>query len=260
LTKILQRQYSKKEIFRIYGTTNIEKIEKIQELSIHERSKIKLIHGHCHFGVHKMLPQLSTYITMLRNPVKRVISHYYFAKKTPYHYLYEIIEQKKMSLEDYITSQITCELDNEQVRLISGNVHVAYGHCTEEMLEVAKNNLKKYFSVVGTLEHFDKTLIALQSELGYKNIFYVKQNVNISNSDLDINKKTIQLIESNNQLDINLYNYALELQDALFCRHLVNDKLANFQRFNNLYGFYNMYVNSLKSNIKPFFKGKKTFR
>ena len=248
LTQILDRQYSTQEILPSYKNSK-PRFDKLSSLSTPEKYQIKLIRGHFPFGVHEMLPQHSTYITMLRDPIKRVISNYYFAKKTPSHRLYETINQEGMSLEEYITSEINPQLNNGQVRLISGNTDVAYGKCTNEILEKAKHNLKTYFSVVGTVENFDRTLIALREILGYKNICYTKANTNQSNKSNHIDNKLINLIKNYNILDIELYNYAIELQEEIFNHVRVDNKLVKFQRINMLYSWYEYFRTYLNSTL-----------
>src|SRR6185295_12324969 len=42
-----------------------------------ERNEIDVFAGHVHFGIHEKLSEPATYLTMLRDPVERIISHYY---------------------------------------------------------------------------------------------------------------------------------------------------------------------------------------
>lgn len=245
LKHVLQRQYLKEERLDLHGVSSLEKLDK---LSDGEKRSLKLIQGHFPFGVHEMLPQPSTYITMLRDPVKRVISTYFYAKRTPSHRHYEKINQEGISLKDYIASEINPQLNNGQVRLLSGEIDVAFGDCNEQMLEKAKSNLNNYFSIVGTLEHFDKTLIAIGEVLGYDNVFYTKANVSLKKSEVD--SEVIHLIKADNQLDCELYNYAITLQEEMFNRLGVNHKLVNFNRMNTLYSLYGSFLNSVQSKLK----------
>jgi hypothetical protein len=246
LRNILQRQYLEEEILNLHGVSSLEKLEK---LSDGEKRQLKLIQGHFPFGVHEMLPQPSTYITMLRNPVKRVISTYFYAKRTPFHRDYETINQERMSLKDYMISKLNPVLNNGQVRLLSGEINVTFGDCNERMLEQAKNNLNKYFSVVGTLENFDQSLLAIKEILGYKNIFYTKLNTSQSKNDKEFDSEIIDLIKYYNNLDLELYNNVTDWQKESFTRLRVNEKLASFNRINTLYSWYQSLINPLKSTL-----------
>ena len=44
--------------------------------------------GHMLFGLHAILPQPATYITVVREPVDRVISSFYFMRNYKLHPLY----------------------------------------------------------------------------------------------------------------------------------------------------------------------------
>src|SRR5690606_18742995 len=130
----------------------------------------ELIKGHMPFGVHEYLPNESTYITMLRDPVERVISHYdYVLRRTTHHLRARIIESN-MDLEAYVTSGITHEMDNGQVRLLSGHDDdLPFGACSELHLQQALRNLREHFSVVGLAERFDHSILLMQHALGWRN-------------------------------------------------------------------------------------------
>ena len=65
----------------------------------------------------------TTYITVLRDPVDRIASHYYYAKRYPTHYLHKEITGRNMSLQDYASARLSDELDNGQVRMLAGVVN-----------------------------------------------------------------------------------------------------------------------------------------
>ena len=155
-----------------------------KKLSPSRKKKIKMLRGHMPFGLHALLPQNATYITILRHPVERIISHYYYVLRTPEHYLHADVAANKIDLENYVYRGISTELDNGQTRLLSGylsgavhNQDIDYGGCTREMLEKAKNNLSNHFSVVGLSEHFDESLLLMKQRLGWRSPYYVKHRV-----------------------------------------------------------------------------------
>jgi hypothetical protein len=57
---------------------------------------------------------------MMRDPVDRVISHYYFIKRSSEHPLNRVITERNFSLEDYARFEGSKELKNDQARLIAG--------------------------------------------------------------------------------------------------------------------------------------------
>ena len=211
LNSIIQRHYDLDSIFKINGNCPKASIDKFKNLTEAERKRIKLVNGHMSFGLHDFLPNASTYITMLRHPVERIISHYYYVLRTPNHYLHDKVTSQNMNLKDYISSGISQELENDQTRLLSGigQKNFNLDRSSNDMLEAAKRNLTEKFVVVGLTEKFDETLILLQEKLGFKHILYIEKNVTKDRPKIqNISEETAKLIKQKNQLDIELYKYA----------------------------------------------------
>lgn len=248
LNKIIKRQYRPDKIYIVRDSKNSHKrfqdcIDEIKVLPLAEREKIKVLRGHMGFGLHDFLPQPSVYLTLLRDPVERVISHYYFVLRTPHHYLHQKVTSEKMSLEDCIYSGISPELDNGQTRLLSStngdvDLPIPFGHCNEEMLERAKENLRKYFVGVGLVESFDESLLLFKKLLNWNNIFYTKRNVTQNRpSQSNFSPETLQLIRKHNEFDLELYQYAAGLFQKQIAHQIpsLKEELQKFQWRNSLY-------------------------
>lgn len=205
LSWIIQTLYQKSTL---YSGQNIlflkDKIEQSEALL-----------GHFHFGIHRHFSKPSFYITMLRDPVDRIISEYYYIKKEPSinSYISNLIKSNKMSLEEYVVydEKFFSRPKNKQTRYFCG------GQTPD--LELAKKNLSDHFLIVGITELFDESVSLMKHELGWKNLNYLKRNVNndkpLKN---DFSTKTIDKIIENNTLDIELYQYS---------KDLLNKKLQN---------------------------------
>ena len=74
----------------------------LRELSQRRLQKTRMFKGHMVFGLHEVLPQPATYITVLRDPVDRVISAFYFMRTYKLHPLYWRLEFGNWSLEDFV--------------------------------------------------------------------------------------------------------------------------------------------------------------
>jgi hypothetical protein len=240
LRRIIEKQYEPSTIFTIPSFYSSK--EEFRQVAEFQLKEIKVLKGHMFFGLHEVLPKPSTYITLLRDPVERIISHYYYVLRNPSHYLYKDVKSKNMSLKEYASSGLSVELDNGQTRLISGfNFPDHSQPASQEMLEVAKQNLKLHFAVVGIAEEFNKTLIILKKEFGWKMHFYVKENTTKNRPMKErISKETLDVIRNYNELDIELYRYAKDIFEDL-----VNQQDASFEReikvFNLLNGVYQSY-------------------
>jgi hypothetical protein len=74
--EILIRQYGARAVYTVGGrhrTTG--DLRRIRSLDV---DKVRVIQGHIPFGVHELLRRESTYVTLLRDPVERIVSLYRF--------------------------------------------------------------------------------------------------------------------------------------------------------------------------------------
>lgn len=75
LRKIVERFYSKENIYFIYTrASGFHDLEDLYALSDAEMVKIRIFMGHVSFGLHKIIPKPCTYVTILRNPIDRIVS------------------------------------------------------------------------------------------------------------------------------------------------------------------------------------------
>src|SRR5207249_5331452 len=56
-----------------------------------ELDRLELVAGHVPYGVHEFLRRPVTYVTLLREPVERVVSHYWFVRTEPGHYPFQAV-------------------------------------------------------------------------------------------------------------------------------------------------------------------------
>lgn len=259
LHQIIERQYKSNAIFSLNVETNEEFINEFTKLSESQRKNIRVLKGHMNFGLHKFLPQPFPYITMVRDPVERIISHYYYILRNPTHYLYNEVTSRNMSLKDYVCSEISIELDNDQTRLLAGRhkTDVGFGKCSSNVLETAKKNIEEHFAVVGISEKFDETLILLKKLFGWKLPFYIKANVTTNRLlKKEIAEDTLKVIEKHNELDIELYTYAKKRLEQLIIQQgpSFERELELFKLLNKPYGKVFSFSHPVMHNIKSFAK------
>ncbi|MCK5057140.1 MAG: sulfotransferase family 2 domain-containing protein [Candidatus Aminicenantes bacterium] len=172
-----------------------------------------LIRGHFEFGWHYFLSRPFTYFTILRDPVERVISEYFYILRSPGHPLFSHVAKKNVSLVDFVKKW---NAPNLQTKKISGTTFAKNSGVSQDvevnadnMLKMAKENLNKHFAVVGLTERFDETLILFKREFGWDWPFYIRDNVTKDKvAGEDIPSSTIDIIKEYNRLDIELYEYA----------------------------------------------------
>lgn len=202
-----------------------QSISHFQNLPRSEREKLRCVMGHGTYGLHDHLPGSTEYITIFRHPVSRVISNYYYVRRSPEHRVYE--EANEMSLREYATSGVNTALDNQMTRNVTGTT----GGGDEKTLQKAKDILDKRFGVVGLVKRFDESLLLMKERYGWEDIAYRKRNVTSDRPRKeDLLEHTIQEIEERNQLDIELYEYGQNRLSRKLERTDLNRKLRSLRR------------------------------
>jgi hypothetical protein len=239
LQKIIERQYPPQSLYTLESQRELELIAELKNMSQARRAEIRMLQGHLNMSqkLHEFLPGPATYCTMLRDPVERVISHYYFVRDTPGHYLQDFATEK--SLKELLESRQVLMLNDTHVRLLSGVWgDLGFGECTQETLETAKRNLREHFSVVGLTERFDETLLLLKSVYGWQNVYYTRKNVTPNRPARDeLPPDDLEAIIEANPLDVQLYQYATTLFEEQLRQQgpLFPLKVKAFQSINRLH-------------------------
>ena len=157
--------------------------------------------GHLYYGLHEYLPQGATYITMLREPVARFLSSYYFILRRPLHPLHRKLKKERLGVEDYL--RLVPHRHNLQCRLIAGIEDKVIDD--ESLLDTAKEHLAKSFSVVGICERFEESLMLIAKTFGWEVPFY--ENRKVSKNRSRVEQKAIDMIREHDRLDLELYEF-----------------------------------------------------
>lgn len=204
LLTILDQQFSADE------TCEHRHAETILDLPQAELDKYRLIRAHGTFRqFEKVCKPSSIFITMLREPIDRVLSTYYYLTTSPENFYYNQV--KAMGLKEFINwdSRDRWIIDNHQTRLITGTNLISQ---TPDLNE-AKRIIRDRFKFVGLLERFTDSIQLLSYIFGWQ---FAEENrkVNITSTrpkKTELASQIIDDIKAINQLDIELYNYAAQL-------------------------------------------------
>jgi len=244
--QVLNRQYKVEHILYIEpGKDRRGSIDAFWQLPEDRKAHLRCIHGHMPFGLHQWLPQPATYITILRNPVERVVSYYYFVRRTRVHHFHSELVEKNMSLEDFVRKIVDINETNLQTRWISGCVDFdsllmpPYEQLPANALDLAKENIKKYFAVCGLTERFDESVLLMQRVLGWRNVYYMRRNVGRRRPPREqMPSSTLRLIEKYEEKDLALYEFAGERLTEMFDAYGIFAKqVQRFRTLNRLLGF-----------------------
>lgn len=208
LIRVLERQYPAGTIIKAGGMSP-EAVRAALAAS-DGRGGTRAITGHVPFGVHRLLATDFTYVTVLRDPVERAISHYHYARKLPSHPLHAEIAR------GLTLAEASRQNANSQTRYLADeSVRGTAGTVDREALESAKANLARHFSVVGLAERFDETLVLLRRRLGWKIRAVPNSNVTRNRPARSAHSDSeLAAVRAANELDAELYAWVRERFDA----------------------------------------------
>jgi hypothetical protein len=166
-----------------------------------------------------------------------MMSEYYYILENPDIDHYARIKAENMSLVDFATQGMYGSMDNLQTKYLSGRKNPAYGVYSADLLEIVKENLRKYFVVVGITEQFDESLIFMKRTLGWRTPYYVRENVTRHRPGKDsLKPEEVRVIQDISRMDCELYDWArqrftqqIEAQGEDFADDVRAFKLLNRQ-------------------------------
>jgi hypothetical protein len=147
------------------------------------------------------------YVTMIREPIARLVSHYHYILHHTHHPMHERFKQFA-SVEEGVQH---LRMNSQTLMLAGVSVRT---ECTPEILEQAKHNLENLFAAVGVLERFDESLMLYKQVLGWPMPAYLPPE-NVGRTDKSpISAALRQQLYEQNQFDVALYRHVEALLDA----------------------------------------------
>jgi galactose-3-O-sulfotransferase len=205
----------------------------------------RFLTGHTYYELFRLLPRNPVFITMLRDPIERSISHFEQLRRVPDHAFWKhdwmLKDPQVLSLEEFIEIPETREwVTNLQTRYIAAQFEpeirtlqdVSSSKEQFHLLDVerAKNRLTE-FVFVGLLEEFDRSMHLLSYTFGWPLVKI--QSLNVSPARMqreDIAPATLDALIALNELDLELYAFAQRLFKERY-QQMVNALLdTNYER------------------------------
>ncbi|CAM3761754.1 sulfotransferase family 2 domain-containing protein [Cytobacillus oceanisediminis] len=209
MRKIIEKQYNVMQR-RYYYNGYQDAFNRLKGTPQQKLNTVKWVQGHFQFGLHEAISNPVEYIAMLRHPVDRVISYYYFLRENPRHPLHQ--KAKSLHLKDFIMSEeniIQDGINNLQTTLISGEGTPSF--------EKAKKNIDEHFMMVGLTERFNESLFLMRKKLKWYVPYSSRHNVTRSRPKMSqVSEDVKKIIEQKNEFDFQLYEYG----KAIFQKHL----------------------------------------
>jgi Galactose-3-O-sulfotransferase len=212
LNRLIEWEYPLFEMYSVDPVFFRWSASHLWQLPARRLKRTRMFKGHMLFGLHEILPQPATYITVLREPIDRVISAFYFMRSYILHPLYWQLRRENWSLEDFVRHS---PRGNVQSKILAGAEYNS--PCTAEIFEQAQENLFRHFSVVGLSERFEESLALMKLRFGWKLERYSSFNVTRARPKKhDLPQTTLDLVVEKNAFDLALYECAAKLfEDAV---------------------------------------------
>jgi hypothetical protein len=239
LGRILAHGLPRDSIFTVDSARREDSLRELGGLPDAARERLRLVRGHVWFGVHELLLPPVTYVTLVRDPVHRLLSHYHYVLTRPYHELHDEVTRRRLSFVDYARSGISPELDNWQTRVLAGETHVPIGECDAAMLERAKANVERWFAVAAPLERFDEAVVLCRRRLDWAVAapFAPRNAAPGRRHRAELTPAELQAAVGTNLLDLELFSWACERFDATVRGEIdLDDDLRELQAANRRYG------------------------
>lgn len=209
LLQVLRRQYSPPLLYEIDGARVQESIHRLATLPTSEKAQLACIAGHCPWGVHQLVGREAVYFAVVREPVSRIISHYFYVLNNPAHYLHRKVVESKMTLEEYAMSNLSSELSNGQVRLLWGDENASDTQLERALPELFERLTSEQFIGVGTTEWLYECVLALARALRWRSRFLLLGRVNSATPRCSLRVPAVvrRRIAERNWLDVQLYKF-----------------------------------------------------
>jgi hypothetical protein len=182
------------------------------------------IGGHIVFGLRDVLPADALYLTVLRDPVERTLSHYgylvaprdpstrphgLFSRDTPY--------RSDLTLEEALADPRYLP-DNLQTRMLVCR-RSPFEALPRDALDQAREHLRRRFAFVGITERFEEFAALLTTSFGWRP--RLPKHVRVSRlrpERASLVPAALRAVEEHNALDLELYASATELQEQAVAR------------------------------------------
>jgi hypothetical protein len=171
----------------------------ITNLPAEERQNLRFVMGHFCYGNHRLFPQPAYYIGVIRHPLQRLISDYFYNRERGQPKLSE--KALNMTFEEYAVdklenpkSQMT---SNAQIRLLTG----------ESNLDAARRVLNEEYLLACTTPQLDEFQIILQRFLNVTDVQVMRRNVTKhKDHEVVISQSTRDALLARNAIDLEFYN------------------------------------------------------
>lgn len=165
IASLLADEYPAHCVLRLDGTDIERKRAEFCALSKKDRREIRLIVGH---GAGQFRDAVSAdffHVTLLREPVSRVISFIRYVQREKSHYLHDELAKPGATVAAFLANPPTLEIQNFITTLLSGEQAWRVAREPHVASDSAVASLEKNFDLVGAVERIDAFVDQLRDSI-----------------------------------------------------------------------------------------------
>jgi hypothetical protein len=161
ITEYLRGYYPRRFIFSTDGRNPLGSVGSFQSKTEEERFRYKLVTGHLTHLLLDFVHPETTIVTVLRDPIGRVVSQYYYVRQEKTHWLHDEIISHQVSIENYGALQEKRGLNNFYTKHFSQLTESEINRNPDNAVQKAIDFIVYHYDIVG----FQNNLIAIAEQL-----------------------------------------------------------------------------------------------
>ncbi|WP_082305073.1 sulfotransferase family 2 domain-containing protein [Persicobacter sp. CCB-QB2] len=203
----LRQQYPGFQTFSMDNRAPLESVELFRKLSEEKRFQYRFLYGHQAHLIKDFVHPATKKFTILRDPIDRMVSHYYYVLRRPTHYLHQAVIEQQLDLKDYITLEISKELRNNYVHRFTQLEEGQMLELGDAAVDMAFQVLTQEYAYVGLLEQLEQDLAVAKKHFNFISAFKpVLANATAGRIKVEeLDTVTLERVQELNRLDILLY-------------------------------------------------------
>ena len=202
-TGVISPNHSREDVYDWSGYDSVD---------LARLARAKVITGHSRYGIHRLIPRRVRYCTFLREPIDRVISYYYFVRRSKFAN-YEHPDWQRANEQSLVEFCAVPTMRNLQTRTLAGSVlsrlssHFADGWVGRYALACATRHMRDSYEV-GLTEHYSESVERLTQVFGWDHRSAGNPNVNPDRPATPPSESVREALARYNALDVQLYRHA----------------------------------------------------
>ncbi len=179
-------------------------VEEVQE----RQYQLSCVAANLPFGLHEYLTRPVSYFALMREPVSRCMSYWYFVYRTRADSrMWSLFQSYNFDLRRILGDGAVFPLSNDQVRMLSGSPASQPG---EQEFRRAREVIEEHFILVGAVECFDASVSALARKLSWNRLAAVHENKGDKTEAAHLPPDAATYLRDANEWDIRLYEWLMD--------------------------------------------------